>query len=152
TVLSAFVAFTLDPMLSARFAKQRGEGEVDRLAWLKAPFVRFFEQMDAVYLAILKWLVKRPPHMWITLGSAVGLLVLAGALAGIMGSEFVTLEDRGQFEVTIELPAGTALEETSERSRVIEEEFAHDPRFQTIYATIGANGAPNVAEWRVICV
>ncbi|MFO0694400.1 MAG: efflux RND transporter permease subunit [Polyangiales bacterium] len=152
TVLSAFVAFTVDPMLSARFAKQRIEGEVDRFAWVKAPFLAVFHQMDAVYLAILKWIVARRRNMVAVVVAAIGLFVLSGVLAGIMGSEFVTLEDRGRFDVIIELPAGTSLEETSRRTLIAEQEMERDPRIVTVYSTVGSDGDPNVTTWRVVCV
>src|SRR5206468_7687248 len=45
-LLSLFVAFTLDPMLSSRFSKTIKHGEKDGWAWLKAPFEAFFRGMD----------------------------------------------------------------------------------------------------------
>lgn len=149
TCLSAFVAFTLDPMLSARFAKQRVEGERDRFASLKRPLLAFYEQMDAVYLAALRWMVGKKRRMALVLGSAFGMLFFSFYLAGVMGSEFTTLEDRGMFDVLVELPAGTSLEETSRQMLVAERELEKDPRIVTVYSTIGDEGDPHVARWRV---
>src|SRR5690606_31699824 len=97
TVLSAFVAFTLDPMLSARFAKQRGTGEVERFDRLKRPFLRFYAQMDAVYLAVLQWIVGAKRRMAAVLVGSFALMFLAFHLASVMGSEFMSVEDRGVF-------------------------------------------------------
>ncbi|HEY7956126.1 MAG TPA: efflux RND transporter permease subunit, partial [Polyangia bacterium] len=54
-MISLFVAFTLDPMLSSRFSKKLGGP--DRFHWLKAPFLRVFEGMDSGYRRILGWAV-----------------------------------------------------------------------------------------------
>ncbi len=149
TCLSAFVAFTLDPMLSARFAKQRKEGEVDRFAALKRPFLAFYAQLDAVYLGILKWMVEKRRRMAAVLAAAFGALVFSFFLAGVMGADFMNLEDRGMFNVIIEVPAGTSLEETARQLLVTERELEQDPRIVTVYSTIGDSGDPHVAQWRV---
>src|SRR5262249_15409159 len=47
-LMSLFVAFTLDPMLSSRFSKAHGGGP-DRFRLLKAPFVAAHEAIDATY-------------------------------------------------------------------------------------------------------
>jgi hydrophobe/amphiphile efflux-1 (HAE1) family protein len=152
TVLSAFVAFTLDPMLSARFARQRGEGEVDRFEFLKRPLLAFYGQLDAVYLAALEWIVAKKRHMALMLFGALGLLVGSFYLAGVMGSEFMSAEDRGMFNVIIELPAGTSLEESARATLTAEEELNDDPRFVTVYSVAGDQGDPHVSQWRVRCV
>ena len=152
TVISAFVAFTLDPMLSARFAKERHAGEVDRFAFLKAPFERFYRALDGVYYQMLSWIVARRRNMAIVGFGAFCMLMGSCKLSEIMGAEFMTLEDRGQFSAIIQLPAGTALEETGRLSLAAEQELANDPRIETVYAIVGAEGDPHVAEWRVVCV
>jgi len=152
TVLSAFVAFTLDPMLSARFAKPRVEGEVDKFHALKAPFERFFSQLDALYHSMLSWIVARRRNMAIIALGAVGLLGTTFGLMGVMGSEFATLEDRGMFDVIVQLPAGTALEETGRLALLAEQSLSRDPRIITIRSTVGDDGDPHVVTWRVVCV
>jgi multidrug efflux pump subunit AcrB len=152
TVLSAFVAFTLDPMLSARFARQRKPGEVDRFEGLKRPLLAFYAQMDALYVAVLGWIVARKRHMAVVLLGAFGLLVGSFFLAGVMGSEFMSLEDRGMFNVIVELPAGTSLEESGRLTLAAEAELEADPRIVTIYSVVGDQGDPHVSQWRVRCV
>ena len=50
---------------------------------------------------------------WPSVGAiAIFSLWGMGKIAGLMGNEFVNAEDRGQFVVDIELPAGTSLDET----------------------------------------
>jgi len=118
TVLSLFVAFTLDPMLSSRFSKTIDHTKPDRFATIKKPFLRTFTAMDAAYRSIMRWSVS---HKAIVGVLAVGSLFFMGFIMKLTGKEFVSSEDRGQFTVTIELPAGTALEESSRLSRLAED-------------------------------
>ncbi len=152
TIISTFVALTLDPMLSARFAREHVAGEVDRFAAIKRPFLTFYAQLDAVYLAVLKWIVATRIHMAAVLVGATLALFGSFALAGVMGSEFMTLEDRGQFNVFAELPAGTSLEESGRLMLSAERELSADPRFLNVYATVGDQGDPHVTQFRILCV
>jgi hydrophobic/amphiphilic exporter-1 (mainly G- bacteria), HAE1 family len=67
-----------------------------------------------------------------------------------MGSEFVNAEDRGQFVVEAELPAGTSLAETSRVSRLAELEFLKNPHARVVFATLGPSGEINKISWRVV--
>ena len=48
---------------------------------------------------------------------AVGAFLVMFPVAGLTGVDFVNQEDRGQFVVDIELPAGTKLTETAPEAR-----------------------------------
>ena len=56
-VMSLFVAFTLDPMLSSRFSKAHVKGAVDPYARIKAPFLKVFEANENFYRRVLRWAV-----------------------------------------------------------------------------------------------
>src|SRR5258707_14285572 len=58
TIMSLFVAFTLDPMLSSRFSKRHVPGAKDRYARIKAPFLAMFEGIDHAYRRALHWAVN----------------------------------------------------------------------------------------------
>ncbi|MCS6799850.1 MAG: efflux RND transporter permease subunit [Myxococcota bacterium] len=154
TVLSTWVALTLDPMLSSRFARPLDPASraVRWSAVIVRPLRAFYAGMDAVYAATLRWIVARRSRMGAVAGAA--LLVLGGScsLLPLMGSEFVPLEDRGQFHLDFELPAGTSLEETSRRSAAAEAELLRDRRFRLVHATIGVFGDPHAGSWRLIAV
>jgi hydrophobic/amphiphilic exporter-1 (mainly G- bacteria), HAE1 family len=143
--ISLFVAFTLDPMLSARFTK--GKDEKDGFFhWLKVPFEWFFRQVEQTYAAILGWSVR---HKLAVAGLAVASMVFMGYAASLMGSEFVNSEDRSQFVVEAELPAGTSLEETSRLSASAEEILLKNPDVLVLASTLGVDGEPNKVRWRV---
>ncbi len=146
-VISLFVAFTLDPMLSSRFSKVMVPGERDRFAWLKAPFVWVFQQMEDTYAAMLDWALRRKILVALF---AVGSMVFMGYIASLMGSEFVNSEDRGQYVVEAELPAGTGLAETMRLSDVAEKKLLENPEVTTLFSTLGVDGEPNKVRWRVV--
>jgi len=147
TLVSLFIAFTLDPMLSAKFA-----AKVDH-ARKRFVLVRAMEAMhgamEELYLSILRFATR-----WKALTVLVGVLVFAGSLrlAGLMGNEFMAAEDRGQFLVNIELPAGTSLDETARLTLPGELALLENGSFVTVYAKLGADNETNKAQWRIVGV
>jgi len=154
TVISAYVAFTLDPMLSARLAKAHkpGEDTDGAFGFLVRPLRRFYATLDSLYHAFLKWILGSRFSMAVALVLTFGVTFASCALVPLMGNEFVNPEDRGQFNVDIELPAGTRLEESARLSLPAERALLEDSDFVTLYTRIGANGRPNLVSWRVVAV
>jgi hydrophobe/amphiphile efflux-1 (HAE1) family protein len=148
-LVSLFVAFTLDPMLSSRFSKPIQHGVADRFAAIKRPFEVVFKAMDDGYRGLLGWALR---HKLVVGGLAVSALVGTFLILGIMGADFVNAEDRSQMVAEIELPAGTSLEETSKQSARVEQELLADPLIRTVFVTLGPNGDINKASLRVLTV
>ncbi|AKU97148.1 RND multidrug efflux transporter [Labilithrix luteola] len=148
-LVSLFVAFTLDPMLSSRFSKPHVHGAVDKFAWAKRPFEFVFKSMEDGYRVILGWSVRHKILVGIL---AFVSFVLMFPIAGLTGVDFVNQEDRGQFVVDVELPAGTKLAETSALSQPAEQKLLQDPRFVTLLSTLGPSGEVNKVKWRVVTV
>lgn len=145
-LLSLFVAFTLDPMLSSRFSKKLDE-KSHTLDAIKRPFEAVFAGMENVYRAMLGWAVR---HKILTFALAMGSLFLMGWVAKLTGSEFVNAEDRGQFVVEAEMPAGTSLDETSRRAREAEAKMLGDKDVRVVFATVGPNEEVNKVRWRLV--
>ncbi len=146
-VISLLVAFTLDPMLSSRFSRTVAHGEKEKFGAIKRPFLTVFEGMDHFYKRVLQWAVR---HKLIVGALSIGGLLLMGFVGKLMGNEFVAAEDRGQFVVDVELPAGTALDETDRISSLAEKRFMADPQARLVFATVGPNGEANKSSWRVV--
>jgi HAE1 family hydrophobic/amphiphilic exporter-1 len=146
-LLSLFVAFTLDPMLSSRFSKPVDHHAVDPWMPLKRPFLAVFEATEASYRRLLVWCVS---HRATVIVGAFASLGLMGVAAKYTGNEFVNAEDRAQYVLEIELPAGTSLDETARLTKVAEAELLENPDVKVIYARIGLNNEINKATWRVV--
>ena len=144
--ISLFVAFTLDPMLSSRFSKAH-DGKPGHFEWLKRPFEWGFRQIEDTYAALLGWAVR---HKAAVGGLALGSLVFMGWVSSLMGSEFVNAEDRSQFVVEAELPAGTALNETSRLALSAEKKLLENKDILVLASTVGVDGEPNKVRFRLV--
>jgi hydrophobe/amphiphile efflux-1 (HAE1) family protein len=146
-LMSLFVAFTLDPMLSSRFSKAHVHGAYDPYAKLKAPFLAGFGAMESFYRRVLHWAVRHKlAVVLLGFGSCAG----GCATGALNGFDFVNAEDRSQFVVNIEFPSGTRLEESAARTFQAEQELRKDKRFTTVFSTIGVQGDVNKVSWRVL--
>jgi len=148
-LISLLVAFTLDPMLSSRFSKPVEHGAIDKFAAVKAPFEAFFRWVDDTYRVILGWSVR---HKLIVGLLAIGSLFGTSAITKAMGSDFVAPEDRAQFLLEIEMPAGTSLAETTRQSELIAEQVRAEKYVVTVMNTVGADGDANKARLRILTV
>ncbi len=145
-IISTFVAFTLDPMLSSRFAASAHD-KSHAFDWLKRPFEWVHAQMEGTYRAMLGWALRRKIVIGVL---AVVSLPFMGYVLALTGQEFVNSEDRGQFVVEAELPAGTSLAETVRLTRAVEDEMLAHPEFKVVFATLGPDGQINKVNWRVV--
>ncbi|HEY8141497.1 MAG TPA: efflux RND transporter permease subunit, partial [Kofleriaceae bacterium] len=102
--VSALVSFTVTPMLASRLLRPHHEGQ--RPFIIYRPFAWFLDRIERGYRRVLGWALG---HRAITLGIALVSLVGAVAMVKRVPAEFVPLEDRAEFDVTIELPVGSSL-------------------------------------------
>ena len=146
-LLSLFVAFTLDPMLSARLAVQIDHNR--QRSWPVRMFERMHQAIEDLYVAALKRSVR---HKILTVLVGVAAFVGSLQLAKLMGSDFVAQEDRGQFMVDIELPSGVSLAEAARATLPAEEKLLKHPGIITVYSKIGPNSEVNKVQWRILAV
>lgn len=143
-LISLFVAFTLDPMLSARFAKATGHDS--QTGGLTGAIRRAYDRLDAAYGRSLDAVLR-----WPKLTASAAALVFFGSLgvAANLGTDFLGAEDRGQLTAHIDFPPGTRLLESAQRSAVAEEEVRKLPGVTAVYAVIGPRGDSASADWRI---
>ena len=109
--MSLLVAFTLDPMLSSRFVRfiPPEERTRTRTGRLFERWGRAYDRLDRGYHRVLAVALSNP---WKTLGVAAAVFVASLSATTVMGTEFVPVEDRGEFQVIVELPPGTSFDES----------------------------------------
>jgi hydrophobe/amphiphile efflux-1 (HAE1) family protein len=148
-LVSLFVSFTLDPMMSARVMKpiEKGHHEALKRHRIYGPIVRFYDGLDDYYRSVLQWALDNRKK--VIFGTALVFLGTMG-LTKYMGKEFVAPEDRGEFRVMLELPAGTSFAKTQETVGEIEQVVkAANKEVRSIFSTVGPNEEANKAELRV---
>ncbi len=137
--MSLLVAFTLDPMLSSRFVRYipREERVRTRMGRILEAWGTFYDRIDRRYHRVLGWAIGNP---WKVMGVAALIFFASLGTLGVIGTEFVPQEDRGEFEVITELPAGTSFEESVQLVSAIERQVKGIPEVRQIFSTVGVNG------------
>jgi HAE1 family hydrophobic/amphiphilic exporter-1 len=146
-IVSLFISFTLDPMLSARLAKARKPGEVRHEGALVTAMRGVLEGTERVYARILGWVLR---HKWTTVGITLLVLVASFGAASRLGAEFIPAEDRSQFLVDLQLPDSASFAETEARTAQAEALVKSIPEVADIYSIVGLNGDVNKARMRVL--
>ncbi|UXN70242.1 efflux RND transporter permease subunit [Devosia neptuniae] len=136
-LISLFVAFTLDPMMSSVWYDPASEPNAKRgpIGRLVAKFDEFFGWLSERYRSVLRWSLR---HRIATLGTAVALFFSSFLLLPMVGVEFVPPSDNSEFTVEVETPQGSSLAYTGDKVRQIEALLRQMPEVERTYATINA--------------
>ncbi|SCK07409.1 efflux RND transporter permease subunit [Vogesella sp. LIG4] len=135
-LISLFVSFTLDPMLSSIWHDphhhgDRHRGPVGRLLdW----FETSLDRMAAGYVAVIRWALA---HRKTVLAAALALTVGSFLLVPLVGGEFLPRADKGEFRLSLKTAAGSSLEYTELKAREVEARLRSLPEVQTIDSKIG---------------
>ena len=143
-LISLFVAFTLDPMMSSVWydpASHPGakRGPIGRAV---QQFDRFFEWVTGGYRRLIRLALKyRKSVLLVALLSFVGSFLLFPRV----GVEFIPVTDTGIFTVTVETPAGSSKEATAAKLRQAETVIRAFPEIARTYSTVGGGLAASGA-------
>ena len=135
-LVSMFVSFTLDPMLSSvwpdpvRTGPPRG-----RFQQFMALFERMVQAFSRFYQRLLGWSLR---HRAATIGLAAVLFLSSFALVPLLGSEFVPQADYSETQVSFQTPVGSSLELTEAKARQVDAALRELPEVLYTYATINA--------------
>ena len=151
-LISMFISFTLDPMLSSRFSRKLGPEVHAKENVVARTLRRFFEGMERLYGRVLGWTLI---HRWKTAGATLLIIVLSLAAASTLGNDFIIPQDRSTFIVQLKLPEGSSVNESLERSKQAEAMLKEIPDVTDTYALVGADpngfgGDANTVRFRVL--
>ena len=140
--ISLFVAFTVTPMLSSRtLVKHHTKGPI--ASWLSM----LLDRLDAVYRQLLAGALK---HRALTLTVAGVTFIGSCALLTMVPTEFLPPEDRGEFNVKLEMPTGTDLSATRTRVEKLGQVLRKLPGVTGTFARIGAGNTGEVNKAEVL--
>lgn len=146
-LISMFVSFTLDPMLSAVWRDPEAHGQHPIRGWyaqtigrLLRQFERLVQWLSVQYQAALKWSLR---HRIATLALAVATFVggLMIPASGLIGTEFVPQADYSETGVMFYTPVGSSLEFTESKARQVEAALRTLPEVVDLYTAINTGSA-----------
>lgn len=153
-MISMFVSFTLDPMLSSIWHDPSIEAHGKNLApanWYDKSigrvtgwFDRGTERLADGYQSILRWALV---HKKSTVFLALAIFVASVFMTRLLGTEFVPKADFSETSLKFETPVGTSLEATEAKTRQVEAILRDFPEVRYTVSTINtanAQGKNNV--------
>jgi len=138
-LVSLFVSFSLDPMLSAYWPDPQIEAHERRNPIARAldRFNRWFDRMADRYKSVIGWaLDHRLAMILIAAASFFGAIALQGTLGG---AEFVPVSDRSEINVMVQAPASANLEYTKLKVLQTARLLRQHKEVAYTYSTIGGS-------------
>ena len=143
-LISMFVSFTLDPMLSSIWHDPQAEAAhpgppvtlydktIGRVTGL---FDRLTQSLGRAYQAILRWSLA---HRLATLGVALATFAGSFFIIPILGAEFVPKADFSETQINFYTPVGSSLEVTELRAKQIDAVLRAMPEVKYTVTTINS--------------
>ena len=118
-LLSMFVSFTLDPMLSSLWYDPDAHVPLEKrrgakvLVW----FESYVERFSQMYQRLL---VRALRHRLATLGVALVTFLASFLIIPIVGTEFIPQGDYSELNINFKTPIGTTLEQTTAKAKQVQ--------------------------------
>jgi hydrophobe/amphiphile efflux-1 (HAE1) family protein len=146
-LVSLFVSFTLDPMLSAvwrdpPFQRLR---DMPVLGVLMRATDRGLDVMHVVYERLIRWVFSGKRYgrfgpRGIVLGIGVASFAGALGLAPLVGTEFIPQADQGFTQLSLRMPTGASLDRADDKVRQVEAIVGALPEVKTLSTQVGGQG------------
>ncbi len=147
-LVSLYVSFTLDPMLSSRWYDPAADPRVPR-SWFGKLLGKGNDQLDRLQNLLagaLGWSLR---HRWAVMVIGTSAVISSFALFGRLGSAFMPNADPGHFQVAYKARPGISLDRSVEIARELEAEIRRNPAVAYTYTTIGGNAAKPINEGNI---
>ena len=135
-LISMFVSFTLDPMLSAHWAEKKNSNK--KPSRIKQFFNWISGKLDNLshhYEKLLKLALR---FRFITVLIAVASLFGALGLSKLIGTEFVPVPDKGEIRVKFETPVDATLEYSQAKLKQADAIIRQHPEVRATYGAINS--------------
>ena len=143
-LLSLFISFTLDPMLSSIWHDPPGS-RFKYMPWLGRLMARIERGVDAVHVIydrVLRWALGHRKTV-----IAIALVAFFGsfAIVPLVGTEFMPQADQSFISLRLNTPVGSSLEYTDGKVREVEEVLKKFPEIDLTLTTVGTEDGRNYA-------
>jgi hydrophobe/amphiphile efflux-1 (HAE1) family protein len=149
-LLSLFVSFTLDPMLSAVWHDPQGSAQkIPYVGRVLTVFEHYYEKARTLYSRLLTWALD---HRKSTLGIAGASFVASILLFGVVGTEFSPKTDESWITLRLTMPVGSSLAYADQRVQQVEERLRQFPEIDAVDTEVGTDDGHNSARLDVTLV
>ena len=151
-LVSLFVSFSLDPMLSAYWPDPQLEAHERRNPIARAldRFNMWFDRQADRYKSVIAWALD---HRWTMIALAAASFVFAIALQILVGGfAFVPVTDQSELNIAIETPPGSNLDYTSLKAEEIARMIRARSEVGYTYTTVGSTSGSSEADNATIYV
>ncbi|OFV81242.1 MAG: hypothetical protein A2Y78_01255, partial [Acidobacteria bacterium RBG_13_68_16] len=144
-LVSLFVSFTLDPMLSSRWYDPDIErkGRRNFLQRRLDGFNAWFERTADGYKRVIGWALD---HRGLVIGGATIAFLAGLTVFAFLQTEFMTPMDQGEFAIRFKSAPGASIVETRGRLEEVLKALKQYPEVRYTYASIGAGDADTVRD------
>ncbi len=140
-LVSLYVSFTIDPMLSSRWYDPAADPKVPRRLlgrWL-GRMNDHMEGLQSVLGGTLGWSLR---HRWAVMLLGTGAVALSLMLFGKLGSAFMPEADPGELMVNYRATPGISLDRSEQIARQLVAEIRGNPAVTYTYSSIGGDRFP----------
>ncbi len=147
-LVSLFVSFTLDPMLSSRWVDPDVErtGQRHLLARILDRFNHWFDATAERYRIVIGWALDH--RKTVLFLAAAAFLSGLGSMA-LLQTEFFPNYDQGEFQINFTTAPQASVEETRNRLGSLQAILKDLPEIDHLYGTIGAGDTGTVRDGRI---
>lgn len=133
-LISMFISFTLDPMLSAHWKDPVKKKD----NWLQRFFNHISNVLDRLTLVYEKLLKLALRFRFITVIIAIVSLFAALGLSKLIGTEFVPTPDKGEVRIQFETPVDASLEYTQAKLHQVDKIIRQFPDVVSTYGVVNS--------------
>ncbi|HCI3538728.1 TPA: efflux RND transporter permease subunit [Acinetobacter baumannii] len=133
-LISMFISFTLDPMLSAHW-KDPIKKKESRLQRFFNYISNLLDGLTHIYEKLLKLALR---FRFITVIIAIVSLVVALGLSKMIGTEFVPTPDKGEIRIQFETPVDSSLEYTQAKLHQVDQIIRQFPDVVSTYGVVNS--------------
>ncbi|MFV5615401.1 efflux RND transporter permease subunit, partial [Acinetobacter baumannii] len=133
-LISMFISFTLDPMLSAHW-KDPVKKKESRLQRFFNYISNLLDGLTHIYEKLLKLALR---FRFITVIIAIVSLVVALGLSKMIGTEFVPRPDKGEIRIQFETPVDSSLEYTQAKLHQVDQIIRQFPDVVSTYGVVNS--------------
>lgn len=133
-LISMFISFTLDPMLSAHW-KDPVKKKESRLQRFFNYISNLLDDLTHIYEKLLKLALR---FRFITVIIAIVSLVVALGLSKMIGTEFVPTPDKGEIRIQFETPVDSSLEYTQAKLHQVDQIIRQFPDVVSTYGVVNS--------------